>query len=70
MTSEKNDAGRILRDAGATLSEVRAAVESVRGSHRVTDDTPEDSYRVLARYSRDLTELARRGKLDPVIGRD
>ena len=70
LTGEKNDAGRILRDAGATLSEVRAAVESVRGSHRVTDDTPEDSYRALARYSRDLTEQARRGKLDPVIGRD
>ena len=70
LTGEKNDAGRILRDAGATLSEVRVAVESVRGSHRVTDDTPEDSYRALARYSRDLTEFARRGKLDPVIGRD
>ena len=70
LTGEKNDAGRILRDAGATLSEVRAAVESVRGSHRVTDDTPEDSYRALARFSRDLTDLARRGKLDPVIGRD
>ena len=70
LTGEKNDAGRILRDAGATLSEVRAGLESVRGSHRVTDDTPEDSYRALARYSRDLTEQARRGKLDPVIGRD
>ena len=70
LTGEKDDAGRILREAGATLSEVRAAMESVRGSHRVTDDTPEDSYRALARFSRDLTELARRGKLDPVIGRD
>jgi ATP-dependent Clp protease ATP-binding subunit ClpB len=70
LTGEKNDAGRILRDAGATLSEVRAALEAVRGSHRVTDDTPEDSYRALARFSRDLTEAARRGKLDPVIGRD
>ena len=70
LTGEKNDAGRILRDAGATLSEVRAALESVRGSHRVTDDTPEDSYQALARFSRDLTEQARRGKLDPVIGRD
>jgi len=70
LTGEKNDAGRILRDAGATLAEVRAALESVRGSHRVTDDTPEDSYRALARFSRDLTEQARRGKLDPVIGRD
>jgi len=70
LTGEKNDAGRILRDAGATLSEVRSAVDAVRGSHRVTDDTPEDSYRALARFSRDLTEQARRGKLDPVIGRD
>jgi ATP-dependent Clp protease ATP-binding subunit ClpB len=70
LTGEKDDAGRILRDAGASLAEVRAALESVRGSHRVTDDTPEDSYRALARFSKDLTELARRGKLDPVIGRD
>ncbi|MHB1192398.1 MAG: ATP-dependent chaperone ClpB [Longimicrobiales bacterium] len=70
LTGEKNDAGRILREAGATLSEVRAALEQVRGSHRVTDDTPEDSYRALARFSRDLTEQAKRGKLDPVIGRD
>jgi len=70
LTGERDDAGRILRDAGATLSEVRAATESVRGSHRVTDDTPEASYRALARFSRDLTDLARRGRLDPVIGRD
>jgi len=70
LTSEKDDAGRILRDAGANLAEVRAALEAVRGAHRVTDDTPEDSYRALARFSRDLTEQARRGKLDPVIGRD
>ena len=70
LTGERDDAGRILRDAGATLSEVRAATEAVRGSHRVTDDTPEASYRALARFSRDLTDLARRGRLDPVIGRD
>ena len=70
LTGEKDDAGRILRDAGATLSEVRAAMESVRGSHRVLDQNPEDSFQALARYSRDLTEQARRGKLDPVIGRD
>jgi ATP-dependent Clp protease ATP-binding subunit ClpB len=70
LTGERNDAGRILRDAGATLSEVTAALDAVRGSHRVMDATPEDSYRALARYSRDLTDLARRGKLDPVIGRD
>ncbi|MEX2502399.1 MAG: AAA family ATPase, partial [Trueperaceae bacterium] len=70
LTGEKDDAGRVLRDSGATLAEVRGALEAVRGSHRVTDDTPEDSYRALARFSKDLTELARRGKLDPVIGRD
>ncbi len=70
LTGEKDDGGRILREAGATLAEVKAALESVRGSHRVTDDTPEDSYRALARFSKDLTEMARRGKLDPVIGRD
>jgi len=70
LTGEKDDAGRILRDVGATLAAVREALEAVRGSHRVTDQTPEESYQALARYSRDLTELARRGKLDPVIGRD
>jgi ATP-dependent Clp protease ATP-binding subunit ClpB len=70
LTGEKDDAGRILREAGATLSEVRGAMDAVRGSHRVLDQTPEDSYQALARYSRDLTEQARRGKLDPVIGRD
>ena len=70
LTGEKNDAGRILRDLGATLSAVRASTESVRGSHRVTDDSPEESFQALARYSRDLTEQARRGRLDPVIGRD
>ena len=70
LTGEKNDAGRILRDAGATLAEVRVATDALRGSHRVTDQTPEESFRALERYSRDLTALARRGKLDPVIGRD
>ena len=47
LTGEKNDAGRILRDVGASLSEVREALESVRGSHRVTDANPEDSFRAL-----------------------
>ncbi|MFQ5538538.1 MAG: ATP-dependent chaperone ClpB [Gemmatimonadota bacterium] len=70
LTEEKDDAGRILRDAGATREAVETAMDAVRGSHRVTDDSPEESYQALARYSRDLTELARQGKLDPVIGRD
>ncbi len=70
LTEEKDDAGRILREAGATLASVREALDAVRGTHRVTDQTPEDKYQALARFSRDLTDLARQGKLDPVIGRD
>ncbi len=70
LTVEKDDAGQILRSAGATEERVLEALSAVRGSHRVTDQTPEDRYQALARYSRDLTALARRGKLDPVIGRD
>jgi ATP-dependent Clp protease ATP-binding subunit ClpB len=70
LAEEKGDAGRILRTAGASRQGLREALEGVRGSHRVRDQTPEDTYRALARYSRDLTEAARLGKLDPVIGRD
>ena len=70
LTVEKDDAGEILRSAGATEERVLEALSAVRGSHRVTDQTPEDRYQALARYSRDLTALARRGKLDPVIGRN
>ncbi len=70
LTEEKDDAGQVLRDVGAGRDAVRTALESVRGSHRVTDQNPEDKYRALDRYSRDLTALARQGKLDPVIGRD
>ena len=64
------DAARVLRELGARPEELRAALEAVRGSHRVVDDAPEETRRALARYSTDLTDLARRGKLDPVIGRD
>ena len=70
LTEEKDDAGRILREAGATQERVLEALASVRGSHRVIDQNPEDKYRALERYSRDLTALARQGRLDPVIGRD
>ncbi len=70
LTEEKDDAGRILKEAGATLEAVRQALDAVRGTHRVLDQSPEDKYQALARFSRDLTDLARRGKLDPVIGRD
>ena len=70
LTREKGDAGRILKENGATPEAVGEALEAVRGSYRVTDQAPEDKYRALDRYTRDLTELARLGKLDPVIGRD
>ena len=70
LTDEKGDAGRILREVGATRERVLEALASVRGSHRVMDQTPEEKYQALERYSRDLTELARQGRLDPVIGRD
>ena len=70
LTEEKGDAGRILTEAGATQESVLEALASVRGSHRVIDQNPEDKYQALERYSRDLTALARQGQLDPVIGRD
>ena len=60
----------LLATAGADRSEVLAALQAVRGSHRVTDQTPEEKYQALQRFTRDLTEQARKGKLDPVIGRD
>ena len=59
-------AGELGVDRAALLE----AIRQVRGSHRVTSQDPEDTYRALERYGRDLTELARRGRLDPVIGRD
>ena len=62
--------GRILMDAGVKRDALLRALQSFRGSHRVTDPNPEDKYKALERYSRDLVQLARQGKLDPVIGRD
>jgi ATP-dependent Clp protease ATP-binding subunit ClpB len=62
--------GDLLRAKGATDKAVLAALREVRGSHRVTDPSPEDKYQALQRYARDLTDTARQGKLDPVIGRD
>jgi ATP-dependent Clp protease ATP-binding subunit ClpB len=55
---------------GVTRDEVLSAMQAVRGSHRVTSQDPEDQFQALERYGRDLTEVARQGKLDPVIGRD
>ena len=63
-------AGKMLKEAGATLAKMMAALKEVRGSQRVTDQNPEDKYQTLEKYGRDLTALARKGKIDPVIGRD
>jgi ATP-dependent Clp protease ATP-binding subunit ClpB len=66
----KDPAGQLLARHGATRDALLQALATVRGSHRVTSQTPESTFRALEQYARDLTELARRGKLDPVIGRD
>lgn len=63
-------ARKILKQHGITAENIYKVLVEIRGSQRVTDQTPEDKYQALSRYSRDLTELARKGKLDPVIGRD
>jgi len=63
-------AHRVLREFGLTRDRLYEAISQVRGSHRVTDPNPESKYQALERYGRDLTELARQGKLDPVIGRE
>ncbi len=63
-------AAKILRDQGLTKETVFAVLKEIRGNQRVTDQNPEDKYQALERYGRDLNDLARKGKLDPVIGRD
>src|SRR3989454_1591831 len=63
-------AGRVLTQNGVTAEAVYKALAEVRGTQRVTDPNPEEKYQALQRYARDLTDLATRGKLDPVIGRD
>jgi ATP-dependent Clp protease ATP-binding subunit ClpB len=60
----------LLGAAGADRGALLEALKAVRGTHRVTDQSPEEKYRALERFTRDLTEQARKGKLDPVIGRD
>ncbi len=66
----RSPAARLLQARGITRDRIFEALTAVRGSQRVTDQTPEGKYQALERYGRDLTALAQRGKLDPVIGRD
>jgi ATP-dependent Clp protease ATP-binding subunit ClpB len=70
IAAHPGKAGDALRDNGAARDELLKALSEVRGSHRVTDQNPEDKFRALERFGRDLTEAAAQGKLDPVIGRD
>jgi ATP-dependent Clp protease ATP-binding subunit ClpB len=70
IAAHPGKAGDALRVAGASKDELLKALEEVRGSHRVTDQNPEDKLQALKRFGRDLTEAAAEGKLDPVIGRD
>jgi ATP-dependent Clp protease ATP-binding subunit ClpB len=67
---DEGEAGRILRESGVSKDSILKALVDIRGAQRITDPNPEEKYQALERYSRDLTDLARKGKLDPVIGRD
>ncbi len=70
IEEEKGEAARILKSHGLDREKVLGALQKLRGGHRVTDARAESKYRSLEKYGRDLTEMARRGKLDPVIGRE
>jgi ATP-dependent Clp protease ATP-binding subunit ClpB len=67
---DRDPAGQLLKRQGASYEAILQALSGVRGSQRVTSQNPEATYASLEKYARDLTDLARRGKLDPVIGRD
>jgi ATP-dependent Clp protease ATP-binding subunit ClpB len=69
LADDKGEAGRVLERAGATSARIKTALEELRGGAKVTDQNPEAQFQALERYGRNLTEAAREGKLDPVIGR-
>ncbi|MDP6858906.1 MAG: ATP-dependent chaperone ClpB [Verrucomicrobiales bacterium] len=70
MTSVEGPVKVIFEEVGINRNNVLDALQQVRGSHRVTDEDPESKYQTLEKYGQDLTQLARKGKIDPVIGRD
>ncbi|MDX1708390.1 MAG: Clp protease N-terminal domain-containing protein, partial [Desulfobacterales bacterium] len=71
ISEEKaGETAKILSRAGVTRDTILQALREIRGKQRITDPNPEDKYQALEKFSRDLTDLARQGKLDPVIGRD
>ncbi len=70
VEEQTGDAGKILRQHGVNKDDLLKVIEQMRGGSRITDQNAEQNYQALSKYARDLTELARKGKLDPVIGRD
>ncbi len=70
IASKESNASKLLHDQGVTTEAVFKVLKEIRGTQRVTDQNPEDKYQALQRYGRDLNDLARKGKMDPVIGRD
>ncbi len=70
LAGSKDSTGDLLRAFGITRDSIMMVLKDIRGSQRVTDQDPEAKYQAIEKYSRDLTDLARKGKLDPVIGRD
>jgi ATP-dependent Clp protease ATP-binding subunit ClpB len=70
LADSKGAAAKLLTEAGVTRDKLMQALQQVRGSQRVTDQNPEGKYQTLEKYGRDLTEMAKKGKIDPVIGRD
>jgi ATP-dependent Clp protease ATP-binding subunit ClpB len=70
MSEDGGATGRLLKESGITREKLAAVLKTIRGHQRVTSQNPEATYEALGRYGRDLTQFARQGKLDPVIGRD
>jgi len=70
MADSKGKVGELLRQYGVTRDRIYRILVEIRGNQRITDQNPEDKYQALKRFGKDITELARKGRLDPVIGRD
>ena len=70
LVKSKNGVGTLLKEQGVTEKNLKKVIEEVRGGERVTDQNPEAKYNALTKYARNLNEMARNGKLDPVIGRE
>jgi ATP-dependent Clp protease ATP-binding subunit ClpB len=70
LSKDNSKAGQLLRDSGISFNSILSALKDIRGNQRVTTQTAEDTYQSLQKFGRDLNDLAKKGKLDPVIGRD